>query len=415
MQTNANHPEPSASNTENDSAGQETHNPELITTGPRSLKELIDRVSGRGFRPGKPAEDAGLAEILPFPFLALVGQRDMKLALILSLINPAIGGVLMIGPRGTGKTTAARSLVDLLPESPRSLCFYGCMPEDIESGGIDAVCPDCARKYGEDQPLATMDRVRLVELPLNARIEDVVGGLDERAAIHERMRIRRGLLAQADRNLLYVDEVNLLGDEIIDAILDAAAQGSYTVRRGPIAATYRSRFTLIGSMNPEEGRLRPQIMDRFGLRVIVRGLTDTQERLEAYRRVQAYISDPRQTLNTYGMETEILREEIQQARDQLKTITIPEDIAQEGLAIIEQLKIDSLRAELTLFEAARAFAAADGRAEVVSSDIHEVATLALRLRRSSFMHEYFATQEVEDQEIKKTLEKIQNKDKTKQK
>jgi magnesium chelatase subunit I len=112
-----------------------------------------------------------------------------------------------------------------------------------------------------------MDPVRLVELPLNARMEDVVGGLDERAAVHERMRIRRGLLAQADRNLLYIDEVNLLDDEIVDAILDAAAQGLYTVRRGPVSATYRARFTLIGSMNPEEGRLRPQILDRFGLRV----------------------------------------------------------------------------------------------------------------------------------------------------
>lgn len=197
---------------------------------------------------------------------------DMKLSLLLGLINPAIGGVLLIGPRGTGKSTAVRSLVDLMPQVPRSLCHYGCLPEDIESGGLDAVCPDCARKYGEGEPLALMDNVRLIELPLNARLDDVIGGINERSVTHERVRLRRGILAQADRNILYVDEVNLLADEVVDAILDAVAQGSYTVRRGPLSAAYRSRFVLIGSMNPEEGHLRPQILDRFGLRVVVHGL-----------------------------------------------------------------------------------------------------------------------------------------------
>jgi magnesium chelatase subunit I len=143
----------------------------------------------------------------------------MKLALLISLVNPAVGGVLLIGPRGTGKTTAVRGLVDLLPEVPRSLCYYGCMPEDIEIGGIDAVCPDCAQKYAAGEPLTRSDRVRLVELPLNARLEDVIGGLDERAVIHDRMRLRRGILAQADRNLLYIDEVNLLANEAVDARL----------------------------------------------------------------------------------------------------------------------------------------------------------------------------------------------------
>jgi magnesium chelatase subunit I len=279
------------------------------------------------------------------------------------------------------------------------------MPEDIETGGVDAVCPDCARKYGQDEPLAQMDRVRLVELPLNARIEDVVGGWDERAVAHERMRLRRGLLSQADRNLLYVDEVNLLGDDIVDVILDAAAQGTYTVRRGPLSATYRSRFTLIGSMNPEEGKLRPQIMDRFGLRVMVRGLTDPEDRLEAYRRVQAYLNKPRATVNAYAEESAILRAEIQAARDLLPGVAIPEDIAQEGLAIIENLKIDSLRAEITLFEAARAYAAADDRVAVSHADLSQIALLALRARRSSFMSEYFAAQQVEEEEIKHAIER----------
>src|SRR4029450_5512787 len=189
----------------------------------RSLRELVDFVSGKSLPP-LTAEEGRVTEALPFPFLGIVGQHEMKLALLLGLINPNIGGILLIGPRGTAKTTAVRSLLDLLPQVERSTCFYGCLPEDIETGGIDAVCPDCARKYGEGQPLTAPDQVRLIELPLNAKIEDVVGGIDERAAIHERMRIRRGILAQADRNLLYIDEINLLGDDIIDSILDAAAQ-----------------------------------------------------------------------------------------------------------------------------------------------------------------------------------------------
>ncbi|MDP3185845.1 MAG: hypothetical protein Q8M58_11270, partial [Anaerolineales bacterium] len=200
----------------------------------RNLRELVDYVSGKDLPPVT-AEEAGLAEALPFPFLAIVGQREMKLALLLGLVNPTVGGILLVGPRGTAKTTAVRSLLDLLPKVERSLCHYGCLPEDVEAGGVDAVCPDCAKKYAEGQPLTTPDRVRLIELPLNARLEDVVGGIDplsagagEHAAIHERLRIRRGILAQADRNLLYIDEINLLSDDIVDAILDAAAQGSYT-------------------------------------------------------------------------------------------------------------------------------------------------------------------------------------------
>jgi magnesium chelatase subunit I len=366
---------------------------------PRSLRELIERVSGKGLPLPAGEGDSGLLEVLPFPFMALVGQQEMRLALLLALINPAVGGVLLIGPRGTGKTTAVRSLVDLLPQVPRSLCYYGCMPEDIESGGIDAVCPDCARKYGQSEPLAAMDRVRLVELPLNARLEDVVGGIDERIAIHERLRLRRGILAQADRNLLYVDEVNLLADDVADAILDAAAQGSFTVRRGPISASYHSRFVLIGSMNPEEGRLRPQILDRFGLRVVVRGLKDPAERLEAYRRVQTYQSNPRRAIAGYADVTALAGAEIQLARDLLPQVILPDEVARLGLRLVNHLQIDSLRAEITLFEAARAYAAAEGRLSVCADDLSRVAAMSLRLRRSVFITEYLAQQSVEENEI----------------
>lgn len=369
----------------------------------RTLKELLGLVSGSNQR-DLAQEDSGLAEVLPYPFLAIVGQQEMKLALLLAVINPAVGGVLLVGPRGTGKTTAVRSLVDLLPVVERSTCHYGCLPEDIETGGIDAVCPDCAKKYGEGAPLTRPDRVRLVELPLNARLEDVVGGLDEVAAANERMRLKRGILASADRNVLFIDEVNLLKDEIADAILDAAAQGTYTVRRGAITATYRANFVLVGSMNPEEGRLRPQIMDRFGLRILVRGLADDSERLEAYQRVRTYREHPRRVIHGYAQDTNQAREEIQAAQRLLPAVVLPKEVSQAGIRLIQHLRIPSLRAEITLFEAARALAAADGRDRVQMDDLRTVSPIALRMRRSEFMNHFFETQTAEEAEVSSALD-----------
>lgn len=353
-----------------------------MTEAVQSLTELIARASSRRFLEAPPPEDLGLAEPLAFPFLALVGQPEMKLALLLAMINPNIGGVLLVGPRGTGKTTAVRALIDLLPDVERPRCSYGCLPEDIVAGGVDAVCPDCARRFAAGEPLTFPDRVRLIELPLNARLEDVVGGLDERAAVHNRLRLSRGILARSDRNLLHVDEVNLLSDEIVDAILDAAAQGTYTVQRGAIAATYRARFVLIGSMNPEEGRLRPQILDRFGLRVAVTGLRRQSDRLEAYRRSVAYRNSPRQVISVYGDATEQARAEVMAARAALPNAALSPQAERFGLGVIERLGIDSLRAEITLFEGARAHAVADGRTVATPADVRAVAPMALRLRRS---------------------------------
>ena len=368
--------------------------PELITKV-GSLQELLEKASGVRAFVDHDQEDAGLAESIPFPFLALVGQNQMKLSLLLSLLNPNLGGVLLVGPRGTGKSTAVRGLVDLLPEVRRSLCYYGCLEEDVENGGIDAVCPDCAKKYGQGDPLSKMEKVRLVELPLNATLEDVVGGLDPRAKANSRMVLKRGILSRADRNLLYVDEVNLLNDQIVDAILDAAAQGQYTVRRGGMSATYRSNFTLIGSMNPEEGNLRSQIMDRFGLRVVVKGLMEKEDRLEAYRRTRAYKENSRSFAAQYAPSTRMFKEEIQTGRENMVEVELPEEVAQTGLELIGNLELDSLRAEITLFEAARAYAAADSRNKATVEDLKVVAPMALRLRKSTFIDEYIADQSSE--------------------
>lgn len=354
-----------------------------------------------------PDVDMGLKESEPFPFLAIIGQQEMKLALLLAVINPRVGGVLLIGSRGTAKTTAVRSLIDLMPAVYQSLCpnNLGCTEEMIEQGGMTAVCKECATKFGHGEPLTEASRMKLTELPLNARIEDVVGGINERQALERnRIRLEKGILAQADNNILYIDEVNLLDDGVIDAILDAAAQGFYTVRRGPHRLTYRSRFVLIGSMNPEEGRLRPQIMDRFGLRAVVRGLKEPQERYDAYELSLWHKRNSESIAAAYAEATLTLGEEVQAAVNRLSQVKISEEAKRLGLSLVQQSGIESNRAEITLFEAARAHAAADERLEVAPQDIHAVALLALRQRHSVELDRFFAEQEKEDAQLEAIFE-----------
>lgn len=354
---------------------------------------LLDILNSSGARRvlRSPSHDSlGVAESLPFPFVAVVGQIEMRFALLLSLINPSVGGVLLIGPRGVGKTTCVRSLVGILPDI--------LVPdEDIP---LEELNPN-------NPPSLHYEQVKLIELPLNARLDDVVGGINERVAIQQqRVRLERGILARADQNLLYIDEVNLLSDEVVDAILDAAAQGNYTVRRGAMAGTFRSRFVLIGSMNPEEGNLRPQIMDRFGLRVIVGGLADPSQRLEVYQRVKNYRENPYEFLKAWAVETANIREEVGLARELLKETTVSDEALQAGIHLVHRLQIDSNRAEFTMFEAARAHAAADGRDVATVEDMRFVAPLALRQRRSVFMQEFLDFQKQEDQEIAQTLDEL---------
>lgn len=365
-----------------------------------SITDLLEQAGSKRILSAPAPADLGLAEPLPYPFLAVVGQEELKTALLLTVINPNVGGALLLGPRGTGKSTAIRGLPAILPLVDRSRCMYGCLPEDILADGMEAVCPDCAKRFGAGEPLTKKDQVRLIELPLNARLEDVIGGVDESAQVRNRFGVKRGILSQADRNLLYADEANLLRDEIVDAILDAAAQGTYTVTRGQLSATYRSRFVLIGSMNPEEGGLRPQIFDRFGLRVVVKGLEEPEQRIEAYRRTVAYRNNPRELIQQYADLTHQVHEEILAARENLPQVKISPQAEEFGLRLIGELEIDSLRAELTLFEAARAHAVADGRMAAEVHDVVRVVPMSLRLRRSAFMKEYFAAQDDEAAELR---------------
>ncbi|MGD9046661.1 MAG: ATP-binding protein [Anaerolineae bacterium] len=361
------------------------------------LLQILQKHSAATILRTTPKPEFVSGEIPVFPFLSIVGQTEMKTALLLNVINPAVGGVLLIGPRGTGKTTSVRGLVDLMPPVRRSLCPYGCEEEAAETWGMDAVCSECAAKIARGEELTGLDRMRLIELPLNARLDDVIGGINERVAVEQhRIRLERGILAHAHRNLLYIDEVNLLNDVLVDAILDAAAQGRVTVRRGPLSAIYPSSFTLVGSMNPEEGELRPQIQDRFGLRVLVDGLEVPEERLEVYRRVRAFREHPHWLIAALAEDTISFGEEIERARDLLGRVEFAPGAEKLALEIIHELEISSHRAEITTLEAARAYAAADGRELAVETDVAAVAPMALRQRRSRFMYEYFQAAKEEE-------------------
>jgi len=370
-----------------------------------SLLDLLRGASAASKVLSAPKVDLGIANIEPFPFLAIIGQEEMKLALLLAVINPFIGGVLLVGSRGTAKTTAVHSLIDLLPIRRRSVCVEGCTEAILEEQGMEAICSECAERVGYGEPLTVEDRVRIIDLPLNARLDDVVGGINERVAMEQqRVRLARGLLGQADGNVLYIDEVNMLEDAVTDAILNAASEGFYTVRRGPLNLRYRSRFLLIGSMNPAEGQLRPQIMDRFGLRVVVRGLKDPDMRYRVYQQALSYYQDPEGLAASYSNMTLSIAQQIEVARKILPSVSISNEAKQLGLGVIHELGIDSGRAEITMFEAARAYCAADEREQVTSDDVRAVAPFSMRLRQSSNLDEFFRMQQAEDQKLQTLLD-----------
>lgn len=337
-----------------------------------------------------------------FPFAAIVGQDELKQALLLALVNPAVGGVLLEGPYGVGKTTAVRSLLDLLPPIEQPVCERGCTVDDPASQ-----CGDCRERVAQGQPLSVLAPVRLIELPLTARLEDVVGGIDERVALEQRrVLLEPGVLATAHNNLLYVDEVNLLPPALVDAILDAAAQGRTFVRRGAMVRLYPSRFVLIGSMNPEEGRLRPQILDRFGLRVWVAPLPTPPERLSAARHARAFRANPDAFRARWVAQTTGLAALVAAARDALPAVEPTGESEEAAVRLVAALDIPSHRAEITLLEAARAHAALALRPAAEPADVEAVAVLALRHRRSPSIAAEAERVRAADAEIQAAIETL---------
>jgi Mg-chelatase subunit ChlI len=336
----------------------------------------------------------------PFPFAAIVGQDEAKLALILAAINPRVGGVLLSGPKGTGKTTIVRAAGELLPPLERATCAYGCDPHGTN------VCTACADTLERGEAIASKkSRGEIVELPTNAQLDDVVGAIDLKAAL-ERSTIdfRPGLLARANRNVLYVDEINLLSDLAVDALLDAAAQGVVHVKRGQHAIDYPSRFTLIGTMNPEEGELRPQITDRIGLRLFIKSASSFEERLEIYRRNAAFARDARSFAAAYEPATKKLRTKLAAALKRIETIVVEPAAEAAAIEAVARLGIDSHRTEFVALEAASALAAWEGRERATPADVVRVFPLAARLRRSRLRVEAQSEHLAEDAAIEAALE-----------
>jgi len=325
-----------------------------------------------------------VATIRPYPFTAIVGQDRMKRALILNAISNSIGGVLIRGERGTAKSTAARALAALLPEiEVVADCPFSCYPAAPES-----LCDNCRDRLARGETLPTMlRRTRFVDLPVSATEDRVVGTLDiERAIQRGERHFEAGVLAAANRGLLYVDEVNLLDDHVVDLLLDSAAMGVNVVEREGISFSHPARFILVGTMNPEEGDLRPQLLDRFALCVDMHGIADPRQRVAIVERRVAFEQDPDGFYDEWLPREEQLSDEIAEARARLSQVSH----TQRDLFTIAQLttsfKVDGHRADIVILKTARAHAAWAGRLAIGEQDIILAAELALphRLKRQPF-------------------------------
>ncbi len=315
---------------------------------------------------------------IAFPFSAIVGQDDMKTAMLVTTIDPAIGGVLVFGDRGTGKSTAVRALAAVLPKMRAVAgCPYACDPESQRER-----CERCeALKAGASRVKTHLVPVPVVDLPLGVTEDRVVGALGlERALSAGVKAFEPGLLARAHRGFLYIDEVNLLEDHIVDLLIDVAASGENVVEREGLSVQHPARFVLVGSGNPEEGELRPQLLDRFGLSVDVRTPQDLPSRIEVIRRRDAFERDPDGFLRQWGKEDAKIRRRITAGRERLSSTTVPDIVLEHAARLCMALGTDGLRGELTLMRAARALAALDGAADTGLDHLRRVAPMALRHR-----------------------------------
>jgi len=319
---------------------------------------------------------ANAAEV--YPFTAIVGQEEMKLALLLNVIDPKIGGVLIMGHRGTGKSTAVRALADLLPAIARVRdCLYGCDPLDEAN-----LCGDCLARLDEKGKLIReLAPVPVVDLPLGATEDRVCGTINIERALKEGVKtFEPGLLARANRGFLYIDEVNLLEDHLIDLLLDVAVTGRNIVEREGVSIEHPARFVLVGSGNPEEGELRPQLLDRFGLQVEVRTVADLDERVEIVERREAFERDAERFRSSVQTGQESLRRRLLRARKSLHAVKLARSTLRRIAELCQQLSVDGHRGELIIARAARALAAFEGRREVSDEDVRRVAAMALRHR-----------------------------------
>lgn len=315
----------------------------------------------------------------PYPFTAIVGQDDLRLGLLLNAVSPAVGGVLVRGEKGTAKSTAVRALAALMPEvSVVPGCRFSCDPVSP-----DPACPDAPHAEAAGVSRAA----RTVELPVGASEDRLVGALDIERALSEGVKaFEPGLLADAHRGILYVDEVNLLHDHLVDLLLDAAAMGASYVEREGVSVRHAARFLLVGTMNPEEGELRPQLLDRFGLTVEVAASRDTDERVEVVRRRLAYDDDPEGFAARWAGEESALRERIAAARALLPRVVLGDGVLRQIAATCAAFEVDGMRADIVMARTATALAAWAGREQVTADDVRQAALLALphRRRRNPF-------------------------------
>ncbi|MGW0762816.1 putative cobaltochelatase [Streptomyces sp. NPDC002814] len=315
----------------------------------------------------------------PFPFTAVVGQDDLRLALLLNAVSPAVGGVLVRGEKGTAKSTAVRALSVLLPAvDVVAGCRFSCDP-----GAPDPGCPDGPHETGS----GTTRPARMVELPVGASEDRLVGALDIERALAEGVKaFEPGLLADAHRGILYVDEVNLLHDHLVDLLLDAAAMGASYVEREGVSVRHAARFLLVGTMNPEEGELRPQLLDRFGLTVEVAASREPEQRVEVVRRRLAYDDDPAGFAARWADEEAAVRQRIVTARELLPSVRLGDGALRQIAATCAAFEVDGMRADIVMARTATALAAWAGRTEVLAEDVRQAALLALphRRRRNPF-------------------------------
>lgn len=313
-----------------------------------------------------------------FPFTGIIGQTEMKLALILNVTDPRIGGVMIMGDRGTGKSTTIRALVDILPE-------IDVVPDDpFNSSPTDPefMSESIREMFESGQTLMTSKKkVPMIDLPLGATEDRVCGTIDIEKALTEGVKsFEPGLLAKANRGILYVDEVNLLDDHLVDVLLDSAASGWNTVEREGISIKHPAQFVLVGSGNPEEGELRPQLLDRFGMHAEIRTIADPKLRVEIVQQRIDFDSNPEELLKTYEEKQQELRNNILRAKELLPQVKIAKDLRIKISQVCSELNVDGLRGDIVVNRASKAAAAFDGRTDVTIKDIEKVISLCLRHR-----------------------------------